>query len=274
MRRWLEIRGIQLTKSLGQNFLHDANQLARIADAAQVAPGDPVLEIGPGLGPLTEALLARGARVRAVEIDARLVAVLRERFAAEANLELVHADALKMLRSTPWDFSEWKLVSNLPYSTGSPMLVELAIGRHSPRTITATLQLEVAQRLTSVPGSKSYGLLSLLTGLRYECAGSFRIPAGCFFPPPDVTSACVSLRRRALPLMPREVEATFLRVVKRAFSQRRKMMKNLLKTDWPEAPLEAAFASVSIPAKARAEEVSIHSFAQLSQHLHPFSTHA
>ena len=112
MREWLDKRDIQLTKSLGQNFLHDAHQLQRIADAGEITKTDRVLEIGPGLGPLTELLLARAGEVLAIEMDARLVTVLRERF---PSLNLLHADALEYIRRERRDWSDWKLVANLPY---------------------------------------------------------------------------------------------------------------------------------------------------------------
>src|SRR5258705_1498969 len=123
MRQILEERGIKLTKSLGQNFLHDANQLRRIVELAQLSPTERVLEIGPGLGPLTELLIERSGEVLAIEKDKRLCEVLRERF---PQLRLLHADALEYLRSEGNDWSGWKVVSNLPYSVASPVIVELA----------------------------------------------------------------------------------------------------------------------------------------------------
>ncbi len=154
MREVLKRRDIQLTKSLGQNFLHDANQLQKIVEAAELSKTDKVLEIGPGLGPLTELLLEKAGEVLAIEMDRRLVEVLRERFgtpsiARQAGqcfaLQLIHDDALEFLRHEPHDWSDWKLVANLPYSVASPILVELACGARAPKKIVATLQLEVAQ---------------------------------------------------------------------------------------------------------------------------------
>ena len=139
MRRVLDTRGIRLTKSLGQNFLHDAHQLQRIATAAELLPADKVLEIGPGLGPLTELLLGRAKEVIAVETDARLVEFLRDRFSAElaaGRLKLLHEDALRWLVRQPHDWRGWKLVSNLPYSVASPILVELALSAHGPMRCT------------------------------------------------------------------------------------------------------------------------------------------
>lgn len=274
MKQVLGERGIQLTKSLGQNFLHDANQLKRIADAAALVPSDKVLEIGPGLGPLTVELLARAGEVLAIEKDARLVEVLREVFkpalaaAPAGKLTLLHDDALDYLRRGPRDWNDWKLVANLPYSVASPILVELAQANPGPQRLVATLQIEVAKRLMAAPGNADYGVLTLLVQLEYEPGGWFKIPASCFFPAPDVDSACVCLPRRAQPLLPREQHASFARIVKRAFSQRRKMMLKLLKQDWRPEVLEAAFVQVGLSPTIRAESVSLEQFVGMTQHLH------
>jgi 16S rRNA (adenine1518-N6/adenine1519-N6)-dimethyltransferase len=269
MRDWLERRGIVLTKSLGQNFLHDAHQLERIVSAAALTPNDQVLEIGPGLGPLTELLVARAEAVLAIEKDARLVEVLHERFAARlpTPLQLLHADALDYLKNNPRDWSHWKLVANLPYSVASPILVELAAGARSPLVMVATLQLEVAQRLMAQAGDDDYGVLTLLVGLDFARTGWFKIPSGCFYPAPDVDSACVCLARRAQPLLPEDRREIFRRIVKRAFSQRRKMMLKLLKQDWPKEKLEAALVSLNISPQERAERLSLEQFVALTNEL-------
>jgi len=264
MRDTLAARGIQLTKSLGQNFLHDQNQLRRIAAAAALLPDDRVLEIGPGLGPLTEVLLEGAAKVLAVETDARLVAFLGERF-PHPRLELLYADALDFLKSEPRDWSRWKVVSNLPYSVASPILVELACGARAPKKIVATLQLEVARRLMAAPGGADYGVLTLLVQLDFEPRDSFKIPAASFFPEPDVDSACVVLERRSAPLLPENRRADFVKIVKRAFSQRRKMMFKLLKQDWPEEKLLSAFAELGISRQERAEKLALARFAALAK---------
>lgn len=264
MREALAERGIQLTRSLGQNFLHDHNQLRRIVQAAELSPNDQVLEIGPGLGPLTQLLLERAGRVLAIEKDARLVAFLRERF-QNPRLELLHADALEFLERRSW--TDWKVVSNLPYSVASPILVELACGERAPKRIVATLQLEVARRLAARPGGEDYGLLTLLTQLDYEAHEIFKIPPGCFFPEPDVDSGCVVLERREPPLLPETLRAPFVKMVKRAFSQRRKMVFKLLKQDWPEAKLGLAFAELKISAQERAEKLELEQFAKLTKYL-------
>lgn len=267
MRQHLESRNIQLTKSLGQNFLHDANQLERIVKAGELTPTDKVLEIGPGLGPLTELLLARAGQVLAIEKDSRLVAVMAERFAGEPKLTLLQADALDWLRKNEADWSDWKLIANLPYSVASPILVELSEMRDCPARIVVTLQLEVARRLIAQAGDDDYGVLSLLMQLRYRPGELFRIPPGCFFPEPDVHSACVTLVRREEPLLNEAQRALFKRLVKQGFSQRRKMMLKLLKQSWPADQLAAAFARLGLDEKIRAEKVSLEQFLELAKAL-------
>lgn len=267
MRQILTVRGLQLTKSLGQNFLHDGNQLRRIVAAAELSRSDKVLEIGPGLGPLTELLLAQAGEVLAIEMDRRLVDFLRERFRAASHFVLRHDDALDYLRREPADWSEWKLVANLPYSVASPILVELAQGGHGPSRMVATLQLEVAQRLVAQAGESAYGLLALLVQLQYQPKGCFKIPASCFFPAPDVDSACVTLVLRPEPLLNAAQAQVFTKVVKRAFSQRRKMMFKLLKQDWPVETLQRAFDQAQLTAHVRAEAASLEQFVTLTQTL-------
>jgi 16S rRNA (adenine1518-N6/adenine1519-N6)-dimethyltransferase len=274
MKQLLAERDIRLTKSLGQNFLHDANQLRRIAAAAELTKADRVLEIGPGLGPLTEVLLEQAGELLAIEMDSKLVEVLRGRFQTEIGktptLTLLHDDALQYLRREARDWSEWKLVANLPYSVASPILVELATGGalgRGPISMVTTLQLEVAKRLLAKPGTADYGVLTLLVQRDYEARSWFKIPASCFFPEPAVDSACVCLVRRQDPLLPLEMRVPFIRIVKRSFSQRRKMMLKLLKQDWPGPRLIAEFERLGLSPQIRAEAVSLEQFAQLTQGL-------
>lgn len=264
IRRWLEERDIQLTKSLGQNFLHDANQLKRIIKAGALTAADNVFEIGPGLGPLTELLLAQANQVLAIEKDSRLVAVLNERFAAHPKLTLLQADALDWLQENERDWSDWKLIANLPYSVASPILVELSETRNCPARIVVTLQLEVARRLIAATDAEDYGVLSLLIQMRYAPGELFRISPGSFFPEPDVHSACVTLRRRETPWLSDEQRGVFKRLVKQAFSQRRKMMFKLLKQSWPVEQLAAAFGKLGLDEKIRAEKVSLEQFVALT----------
>jgi len=276
MKQILAGGNIRLSKSLGQNFLHDGNQLRRIVAAAELKASDRVLEIGPGIGPLTELLLALAGNVLAVEKDRRLVDVLLDSTAVGSafargvrpKLLLVHDDALKFLRRESRDWSDWKMVSNLPYSAASRILVELAHATGCPERMVVTVQREVAQRIVAKPGDEDYGLLTLLIQLRYEPHGWFKVPADCFFPRPDVDSACVTLLRRSKPLLSREQAATFTKIVKRAFSQRRKMMLKLLREDWSQDWLSRWFRAGGLTTEVRAERVGLNEFVRLAELLH------
>jgi 16S rRNA (adenine1518-N6/adenine1519-N6)-dimethyltransferase len=213
MRTLLAAADLRLTRSLGQNFLHDGNQLRRIVALATLPPDAKVLEIGPGLGPLTEHLLDANAHVLAIEKDARLIPILEKRLGHRTGLELLHADALDWLTDPAGgagrNWSEWHLVANLPYSVGSPILVELAHATHPPQTLVATLQSEVVDRIRARPRTSEFGVLSLLLGRVYQPGPAFRIPASCFFPPPRTSnppacdSTAVPSRLRKPPTPPR-----------------------------------------------------------------------
>ena len=268
MKRVLAERELKLTRSLGQSFLHDQNQVRRIVAAAELQPADKVLEIGPGLGPLTTLLLEKSAEVLAIEKDRRLCDFLEQKFPQSPNLKLLHDDALEYLkRHRRW--AGWKLVANLPYSVASPILVELAQAQEPPERMVATLQLEVARRLVAATGAEDYGVLGLLVRLRCQALECFKIPASCFFPEPGVDSACIVLAARPEPLLRYELHAAFTKIVKRGFSQRRKMMFKLLKQDWPKTALARAFEEAGLPPQTRAEEVSLEQFARLTDILQP-----
>jgi 16S rRNA (adenine1518-N6/adenine1519-N6)-dimethyltransferase len=157
------------------------------------------------------------------------------------------------------------LVANLPYSVASPILVELAQNSRRPERLVATLQLEVARRLMSRVGDDDYGLLTLLIQLRYVAKEYFKIPRGCFFPEPDVDSACVILVRRSAPLLAEEHHEAFEKIVRRALSQRRKMMVKLLKADWPLAKVQEAIATLQLTADIRGEKLSLEQFVELTR---------
>jgi 16S rRNA (adenine1518-N6/adenine1519-N6)-dimethyltransferase len=238
-------------------------------------------------------LLENAGEVLAIEKDARLVEFLREWFKvsegrvtrvpnfetpitqkkqglaelAPPKFSLLHADALEFLRREPHDWSDWKLVANLPYSVASTIFVELAQSPQRLERMVATLQLEVAHRLMARAGDEDYGVLTLLLQLDYELRDWFKIPASCFFPAPDVDSACVVLIRRAEPLLPESQRATFVKIVKRAFSQRRKMMLKLLREDWPAEKLTPAFEELNISSQERAEKLCLEQFVALTGRL-------
>lgn len=270
IRRILSDEGLRLTRTLGQNFLHDQNQLRKIIHAASLKPNDHVLEVGPGLGPLTAALLDEVREVRAVEMDRRLCAWLERRFGDHPGFTLVAADAIEYIRTHPEDWSHWILVSNLPYGVASPLLAEMAMLPCGPRRLVCTVQREVARRLQAGPHRPhDYGVLTLLVQRRYAPGDSFAIPPSCFFPKPSVDSTCIVMHRRQSDLVPANLLPTYLALVKKAFSQRRKVMFKLLRELWPQDALESQYRQLNLPQNIRAEKVSLPQFVHLAHNLKP-----
>jgi 16S rRNA (adenine1518-N6/adenine1519-N6)-dimethyltransferase len=266
MKQVLAERHLKLTRSMGQNFLHDQNQVRRIIAAAELQPGDKVLEIGPGLGPLTGLLVEKCAEVLAIEKDRRLCDFLEKKFQERPNFKLLHGDGLEYVKANR-SWTGWKLVANLPYSVASPILVELAQAQAPCARMVATLQLEVARRIVAATGAEDYGVLGLLVRLRWQTLECFKISSSCFFPEPGVDSACIVLAPRSMPVLREQLHAAFTKIVKRAFSQRRKMMFKLLKADWPKGALARAFEQVGLSPETRAENVSLEQFAKLTETL-------
>ena len=267
IRNILREEDIQLTRSLGQNFLHDQHQLRKIITLAKLDHNDRILEVGPGLGPLTDLLLQSAGHVTAIEKDRRLVELLERHFMNRDNFTLQHADALRLVRKFGHDWSEHKLVANLPYSIASPLIIDLAWRDDRPRTMVVTLQLEVVRRLMAEHGSKHYGVLTLLTGLHYRVGEWFEIPRGSFFPEPNVDSGCIELLRRDNSLLTPTQRGAYKRIIKRGFSERRKKLMKLLKHDWPAEVVESAFNMLGLNEQIRGEKVSLEQFVELTQHL-------
>jgi 16S rRNA (adenine1518-N6/adenine1519-N6)-dimethyltransferase len=183
------------------------------------------------------------------------------------NLTLIHTDALQYFKEHVKDWSAWKLVANLPYSVASPLLVELALGGNGPQRMVTTLQLEVAKRIIAKADTDEYGVLTLLLRLDYQAQIAFRVPSSCFFPAPDVESSCVVLEKRIRPLLTPASRQVYVKLVKLAFSQRRKMMLKLLKSTWPEETLQQAFANLRLAPDVRAEKVGLEGFVALAEQL-------
>lgn len=224
----LQQRGLQPSNLLGQNFLIDANIRDIIIAAADPRPDDVILEIGPGLGVLTEMLAARAARVVAVEKDRALSAYLREEYAGNSCLTLVEGDALDLDADFFQREGITKVVSNLPYSVGSRILMNLFALPFPPPQLTVMVQLEVAERLVAGPGDKERGLLGVWAQRVYSAATVKVISPNCFYPRPQVKSAVVVLKR-----LPNEVvqggnRPLFRELTKEAFSYRRKQMATIM----------------------------------------------
>jgi 16S rRNA (adenine1518-N6/adenine1519-N6)-dimethyltransferase len=257
---------IRAKKSLGQNFLKDPHYLKKIVDTAQVGPDDHVLEIGPGLGHLTRVLAERAGKLIALELDERLIPMLRKEFGARRTVEIVQADALEY----PYESlaGRWKVVANLPYYISTPIIQRLIAHRDKFITLTLMLQKEVADRIASPPGGKEYGYLSVLVQMYAEPRLVFMVPPSAFTPKPDVDSAVVALAIRDRPAVAVVDEKFFFRVIKAAFSQRRKTLRNALKQlDAPAEKLAMVPSKTGIDLSRRAETLTVKEFGLLADFL-------
>ncbi len=255
------------SRVLGQNFLIDRNILNILLDAAELRPDDAVVEVGPGLGVLTAALLERAAAVTAVEKDNRLAPYLRERFADEPRLTLIHSDVLECDLPALFPRPGGKLVANLPYAIAARLLVELTALPHPPATIVVTIQREVADRLAAAPATDDYGLLSILMQRHYAVATVKHVAPSCFWPPPEVHSSIAKLVRRPAPLGGPADELALRELLRHAFSRRRKTMARSLR-DLVADPLPA-LAQAGIAPTARAEELPPEAWPALLRALPP-----
>jgi 16S rRNA (adenine1518-N6/adenine1519-N6)-dimethyltransferase len=258
--------GIRPTKSLGQNFVHDANTVRRIVRTAEVGPGDVVLEVGPGLGSLTLGLLQAGARVVAVEIDPVLGAALPRIVAARApdaaeRLTVIVADALR-LAGVP-DPQPTSLVANLPYNVAVPVVLHLLEVLPTLRTGLVMVQAEVAERLAAAPGSKAYGSPSAKVAWYASAQRAGAVPRAVFWPVPNVDSGLVRLIRRPPP--PGAQRRDVFELIDAAFAQRRKMLRSAL-ASWAgsAASAEAVLRTAGIDPTARGETLDVATFARLA----------
>ncbi len=240
--------------ALGQNFLTDADVIRAIVDAAEI-DGKTVLEIGPGTGALTDGLLARAARVIAVEKDGRLVRMLCERFGEK--LALVHADVLDADVASLMRGGPWHAVGNLPYYATTPIVLKLL--SLLPASMTLMVQQEAAERFRAGPGDRVYGPVAVLTQCFYEACTALRVPRSCFSPQPDVDSVVIRLTRNAVP---GGNPAAFMAFLKQAFSMRRKTLWNSLLRD-PRLP--DALQKAGLRRNVRAEEIPPETLLRLHQ---------
>jgi len=262
---FLIIMHIQPKKSLGQNFLKDPHYLGKIVEAAQIGPGDQVLEIGPGLGHLTRALAETGCTLLLLELDDRLIPRLREEFGSRSTVQIVHTDALE------FDYSgltgTWKAVANLPYYISTAIIQRLIAQRSRFTTLTLMLQKEVAERIAADPGGKEYGFLSVLVQYAAVPRLEFSVPAGAFTPQPKVDSTVLTLTMRERPVTVANDEALFLRVIKAAFSQRRKTLRNSLgQLGYSRDVMNDVMSNTGIDLRRRAETLSVDEFCGLTNY--------
>ena len=257
-------------RRLGQHFLIDGRVLDRIAGQLQAGPGDNVLEIGAGLGALTEPLLATGATIYAVERDSRFLRVLTDRFRGSDNLQLVRSDILKVDLG-PYASGEpgsLLIAGNIPYSLTSPILDFLVRQRIWVRRAVLTVQKEVAARIIAKPGCKEYSSVTLLVNVAYKPSIAFQIAPGCFYPKPKVTSAVLRLDPLPEPAVPLEEEASVRRLIRLIFTHRRKTILNALLTggyEFEKAALLARLQEAGIDPVRRPETFSLKELAVLNR---------
>jgi len=254
--------GLHVNKRLGQNFLVDEGVVDAIVAAAGVRPGDAVLEIGPGIGTLTQGLLEAGAKVVAVELDQRLVRVLRETLAGYEDVRVVHGDILKINIPQQMAIAPYKVVANLPYYITTPILLLLLEQRLPVSVLVAMVQKEVAQRMVAAPGGKDYGALSVAVQYFTVPEIVLTVPPRSFIPAPAVESAVIRCTVRERPPVEVADEEAFFRVVKAAFAQRRKTLANALKAAGIDAA--AVLAAAGVDGGRRGETLALAEFAAVT----------
>jgi 16S rRNA (adenine1518-N6/adenine1519-N6)-dimethyltransferase len=246
-------------KGLGQNYLIDANILGIIIAAAEISPTDQILEIGPGLGALTQALLAETNKLIAIEKDQTMVAHLKTHF---QTLELLEADVLDVNLNELFAGGVNKIVANLPYSVGSRFIVNMLEAAPLPEKMVFMVQKEVSDRLTAQPGSKTFGPLAIWSQLNYDVKNIKNVSPTCFMPSPKVWSAVVRFEKRAAPLAVVDDYARFKRLIKLCFTQRRKQIGSNLRKNAPE--FFQGLKNCGIDPATRPEQIPIGQWAALS----------
>lgn len=247
-------------RKLGQHFLRNREILERIVEVAEVNPQDRIVEVGAGMGDLTEVLTETSKEVIAIEIDPALYKILKERFYGKENIKLINQDALKF---TYEEVAPFKVVANIPFYITKPLIFRLIEAK--PISMTLTVQKEVAQRLVAKPSTKPYSALSIIAQYYTQAEIKFYIPRQFFSPPPEVDAAVIKMEFRKEPSVKLSDEKLFFKLIKTAFVQRRKMISNSLKSliDEPKEFL----LKLNINPEKRAEELKIEDFALITNEL-------
>jgi len=250
-------------KRFGQNFLRDQHVLDRIVNAAQLQAGDRILEIGPGAGALTDRLLETGLPVLAIEIDRDLGAALQER--TDHNLAVVIGDVLRMDWQALLSDPPYKMIANLPYNISSQVLFRVLEHRRLFQRLVLMFQKEVGERLIAQAGSRDYGILSVLMQTWFRIDRVVKVPPKAFSPPPKVDSVVLSLAPLSEPRIELHDAALFRQLVRGAFAQRRKTLRNsLLGAGWQAEQIDRAFAAADIDCRRRGETLTPEEFAGLA----------
>lgn len=272
--------GFSFKKSLGQNFLIDTNILRNIVDHAELTDESAAIEVGPGIGALTEQLAKRCKKVVSFEIDQRLLPILEDTLAPYPNTTIIHQDILKanvqeVIEEELAGITDIMVVANLPYYVTTPIIMKLLEEKLPIRGIVCMLQKEVADRIAAKPGTKEYGSLSIAIQYYTKAETVMIVPKTVFIPQPNVDSAVIRLTKRAEPLFPVISEDFFFKVTRGSFAQRRKTILNNLTSQLPAGKEKkelvlSALSAAEIDPGRRGESLSIQEFARLSDALYPY----
>lgn len=256
---------IKMSKKLGQNFLIKRGIVDEIVHAAELTPGEPVLEVGPGIGTLTQGLAQSGADVTAIELDRRLLEVLDTTLASYDNVRIVHGDVLKLDVPTIMNHKPFKVVANLPYYITTPIIMSLLESKLPIERLVVMVQKEVALRMVAKPGTKDYGALSVAVQYYTEPDIVLDVPPKSFLPAPAVTSSVIRCVLRKKPPVDVIDEKLFFRVVKAGFAQRRKTFSNTMKTTGlTKNQIDELLAKANIDGQRRGETFTLQEFADVA----------
>ena len=256
---------IKMSKKLGQNFLIKRGIVDEIVHAAEITVGEPVLEVGPGIGTLTQGLAQSGADVTAIELDRRLLEVLDTTLASYDNVRIIHGDVLKLDVPTIMNHKPFKVVANLPYYITTPIIMSLLESKLPIERLVVMVQKEVALRMVAKPGTKDYGALSVAVQYYTEPDIVLDVPPKSFLPAPAVTSSVIRCVLRDKPPVDVIDEKLFFRVVKAGFAQRRKTFANTMKTTGlSKDRIEELLAKANIDGQRRGETFTLQEFADVA----------
>ena len=256
---------IKMSKKLGQNFLIKRGIVDEIVHAAELTPGEPVLEVGPGIGTLTQGLAQSGADVTAIELDRRLLEVLDTTLASYDNVRIIHGDVLKLDVPSIMNHKPFKVVANLPYYITTPIIMSLLESKLPIERLVVMVQKEVALRMVAKPGTKDYGALSVAVQYYTEPDIVLDVPPKSFLPAPTVTSSVIRCVLRDKPPVDVIDEKLFFRVVKAGFAQRRKTFANTMKTTGlSKDRIEELLAKANIDGQRRGETFTLQEFADVA----------
>lgn len=256
---------IKMSKKLGQNFLIKRGIVDEIVHAAELTPGEPVLEVGPGIGTLTQGLAQSGADVTAIELDRRLLEVLDTTLDSYDNVRIIHGDVLKLDVPSIMNHKPFKVVANLPYYITTPIIMSLLESKLPIERLVVMVQKEVALRMVAKPGTKDYGALSVAVQYYTEPDIVLDVPPKSFLPAPAVTSSVIRCVLRDKPPVDVIDEKLFFRVVKAGFAQRRKTFANTMKTTGlSKDRIEELLAKANIDGQRRGETFTLQEFADVA----------